>query len=224
MSHVAPRSDPLPALPVLEYGNPTDRLSPPPPPIGIRIAFFGVSLLAAASPFLPFTFDTSPLDVWIEFFNRPTSWDWELLSIATPFFLGLPLAAWHSRRLFRRQFGRGERLVMWGLGISGAALTNFLIGRATITQDMTPRDVREMTPPLLALVGGVVAVTCLLRRRYRDDAALVVLGSGYACNAAILLISMYSPTHVGWWVTLIAMIGMTAEWAYLCVSAFRASR
>ena len=94
-------SDPPPGPPVLEYGNANVQPPAPPTSSGARRAFLAVSLIAAVTPFLPFTFHTSPLDVWTELLSNPFTPDREVVQIATPFFVALPMAAWCLRRAIR---------------------------------------------------------------------------------------------------------------------------
>src|SRR5689334_1339033 len=90
----SPPPEPTPALPVLEYGNGGDDLGPVPPPFSLRLTFLILVVPAAVSPVLRFTYDTAPLDVWRRFLDDPGTPDSELLVLATPFFVGLALAAW----------------------------------------------------------------------------------------------------------------------------------
>src|SRR6476469_8338458 len=99
MSRLAMPSDPPPGPPVLEYGNSSVQPPPPPPSSTVRLVFFAVSLVAAVTPFLPFTFHTSPLDVWTELLSDPSTPDREVVQIATPFFVALPMAVWGLRRV-----------------------------------------------------------------------------------------------------------------------------
>jgi hypothetical protein len=224
MSQVTPASEPRPVLPVLEYGNPAE-LAPVPAPFGVRLTFFLVSLAAAASPFLPFTYNTSPLDVWIEFFSNPSSrLGDELLWIATPFFVGPLLAMLHLYRLFRPLLTRRIRIVVIVTGFVTAAVTQTFVVRGFVSGDLNHTEtVQVMLAPAVFVIGGILFVG-LMRARGCDEAAVVVLATGYACNAAMLLVVMYTPSHVGWWATLVGVCGIAAEWAYLCVRVARASR
>jgi hypothetical protein len=73
----------------------------------------------------------------------------------------------------------------------------------------------------VAIVIGLGITIRLLRRRYRDEAAVVALSTGYVANAAMLLVALYSPNHSGWWVTLVAVGGIALQWAYLLIRSLR---
>jgi hypothetical protein len=223
MSQAPPASDPQPALPVLDYGNPSE-LAPLQAPFKVRLAFFLLTLTAAASPFLPFTFNTSPLDVWIEFFHHPSPRDDELLWIATPFFLGPPLAALHLYRLFRPLLHQAIRIVAIATGFITAALTQVFVVRAFYEGNLSPTEIAQVMLAPAVLVGGGILFVGLMRSRRRDEAAVLALATGYACNAVMLLVVMYSPNYVGWWATLTAACAIAIEWAYLCVRAARTAR
>jgi hypothetical protein len=186
------------------------------------LTLFLLSLVAAATPFLPFTLDTSPLDVWTRFLSDPSTPDREIIQIATPFFVALPLAAWRLRRLVRPALRRGERLVMYAIGLAGASLTGVFVARGLADHDFKPIEFAQLLLAPAALGLGVLTVAALLRRRHRDDAATVALTTGYASNGAMLLAALFSPDHPGWWVTLVAVIGIAIEWGYLLVRSTRA--
>jgi hypothetical protein len=210
---------------VLEYGNPADPSELPPSPFSVRVALLVVGLAAGASAFLPFTYNTAPVDVWIELLTRRTPWDRErLFLIATPFFVGLPLAAWRVKRLFRPALSRGQRIAMYAVGLCGAALTTGFFVSVLAAGDLTPREIAQVLVGPTTLVVGTGTVARLLWRRHRDEAASVALTAGYACNGAMLVAAMYSPDHVGWWVTLAAVVGVAVEWAYLMILTRRSFR
>lgn len=185
--------------------------------------FFAVSLVAAVTPLLPFTFHTSPLDVWTELASDPFTPDREVVQLATPFFVALLMAAWCLRRVIRPALRRGERLAMYAIGLSGVSLTGAFVGHGLAAGALKPMELAQvMIAPAVVILGLGIAML-LLRRRYRDDAAAVVLSTGYVANAAMVLVALYSPDHSGWWVTLVAVIGIGGEWVYLLVRSVRAA-
>jgi hypothetical protein len=196
---------------VLEYGGPATA-GEPADGVPRRAAFLLVSLVAAASLFLPFTFSTSPWDVI-------SGWDGsrlgnDLLLIAWPFLLGLLSAAWDVRQLIRPGGGtRLERIAVFIPSVAAVLTTAFVWGRAVLTDSPTTRDLLQLAGGPVILACGIMLLGWLLRRGRPAHAAAVALHTGYATNAAVLLLVMASPDHPGWWATLIAVIGMAARGA-----------
>jgi hypothetical protein len=216
-------SGPAP-LPVLDYGAPADDL-PAALSLPVRLGLVVPALSAGASAFLPFTYSTSPLDVMVEWVGSTgTTWDGELLLIAAPFFAGVPVAVWGVRRAIRPALRRVERVGMYALALPCVALTAFIAVRALVTAGASAREMAEVTVgPAMIVAGGFLAVW-LWRRGWRDAAAVTALHTGYAANGAMLLGAMFSPDHVGWWATLVAVAGMICEGTLACRRASRARR
>ena len=217
MSRLASSPDSPAAPPVLEYGHAGDQPAPGAPPLAVRVGFLAVSLVAAVSPFLPFTFNTSPLDV-VTGYRFP---DRELLQIATPFFIALPMAGWTLRRVFRPGLRRGERLVMYAIGLAGASLTGAFVVSGVVEGGLRPLELALVLLGPAAIVIGLGTTLWLVRGRYLDDAATMALTTGYAANAVMVLAALYSPDHSGWWVTAVATGGIALEWVYLFVRSLR---
>jgi hypothetical protein len=206
MSRLSSPPDSQPAPPVLEYGNAADRAEPLPPPFGVRLAFLVLALPAAASPFLPFTFNVAPVDVWSGFLGDPGTPDGELIVLATPFFVGVALAVWQLRRLIRPGTRAAERFLAYVIAIACAALTTYFVTRLVGERDISLREVIQVTPGPTVLVAGAVLTLWLRSRGRRDGAATTALATAYSANAAMLFCPMFSPDHSGWWVSLIGCV------------------
>src|SRR4051794_25322349 len=83
--------------------------APVPPLSGrIRLLFFLLTLPAAVCPWFPFASQISPWDVvkevslHLDQLPTATSFFYNLVFLAAPFFVGLLISAWHFLRLFRR--------------------------------------------------------------------------------------------------------------------------
>jgi hypothetical protein len=205
MLRLAPYDGSPPPPPVLEYGHSTDLSEPPPPPpLSVRLLYVVLSLPAAASPFLPFTHDIAPVDVWGGFLANPGSPDGEFLLLATPFFVSLPLVVWQLRRLGRPR--AAERVVMYVIAVACAALTTYFLTRLLMEGNITAREAVEVMPGPAVLAAGATLALWLRRRGRYDDAATAALAAAYSANAVMLFIPMYSPDSPGWWVTLVAVM------------------
>jgi hypothetical protein len=205
---------PVPAVPVLEYGRPGDGAAVP-PGVWLRVVCFVLSLLAAGSIFLPFAFDTSPLDAL-------TQWDdlaneFVLILLSVPFLAGIPIAAWSLRRLARPRLTRGERWVVLALAVAFAGAMLWACVRTLVEGDLQVVEVFLLLIGPALLAGVAVVFVWLMRRGRRDAAAIAGLDGAYVANAVMLLIIFHSVDEWGWWVTCVAVVGLVFEgvvWAW----------
>ena len=200
-------------------------------PAWVNVVALVVWLFAGAVAFLPFAFQTSPLDALrLNVPENQGNW-WHAL-IAAPFFLAFPMIWLRLRALFSTQLSTsiGRRLI-WtvvGLSICGTISIEvpFLLHRAGTSE-------LQRLSILGAGFGILIASAVLLfrRRRYIDPtrACLVGLNTAYLANAALCLIvysfatgPLYSRS--GWLVTMIIVWPMALELVWLFIQTFEIQR
>ena len=171
-----------------------------------------LAISGAAAPFLPFTYDYSPLDTVL-----PGGRHFALLG--APFFLAIPIVIWQARRLIGARISRFESAAAYALS-AGAMLSvlwfivSFLMSQGLET--LRQADSAVTIGVCLALAG---ANTLLLARNLasacnQKSATEIFLLGGYLPNAAFCLIGFgwnsITNLQIGALVVLIACIG------YLC--------
>jgi len=188
-----------------------------------------ISMLAAAVAFLPFAFDTSPLDaVMLRVPGNQGNW-WHAL-VGAPFFLAFPMIWLRLRSLFSKQLSTSaERRVIWilvGLSICGTILVEmpFLLHLAGT------RGWPSLS--ILSLGLGIVIVSALLLSQRRRDmlptcACLVGLITAYLANAALCLV-VYAgasgpfQSRSGWLITMVIVWPMALELVWIFIQSFKA--
>lgn len=187
-----------------------------------------ISLLAGIIVFLPFAFNTSPLDaVLLRVPGNQGNW-WHAL-VGAPFFLALPLIWLRLRSLASKQTSTpvGRRLIWIFVGLSICATisveTPFLLHLAGTS------EWQRLT--ILCLGFGIVVASGagLLFRRggiSPDHGCLVGLNTAYLANAALCLV-VYSnaegpfASRSGWLLTMIIIWPMALEIMWIFIQSLR---
>jgi hypothetical protein len=180
------------------------------------------SVLCAVVVFLPFAFDTSPLDaVMLKVPGNQGNW-WHAL-IGMPFFLAFPMVWLHWRSLVsNRSFTSTKYRILWTLALLSVAgtlavETPFLLHLAGTSE--------WQRLVVLTLGVGIVLVSgafLFLRRREIDPtrACLVGLNTAFLANATLCLV-VYSGadgnlgSRLGWWVTVVIVWPLAVEVVWL---------
>ena len=184
-------------------------------------------LLAGAVVFLPFAFDTSPLDaVMLRVPGNQGKW-WHFLAGA-PFFLAFPMIWLRLRALFSdRLLTRMERRLVWsvaGLSLAGtlAVQTPFLLHLAGTSN--------WQSFSILSLGFGIVVASAVIlvarRRRFSPTrACLIGLETAYLANAELCLIVYSEATGTlgsrsGWLVSLAIVWPILFELIWFFIQSF----
>src|SRR5882672_7267690 len=171
---------------VLEY-------SPPAPPARRRKSrwvWLMLSLPVVVVPFVPFACGESPVGVLKKGSEDVTNLNKEEVEImlaALPLALGLLIAVWHARVLWRPASAAEYYLAhLAGLTMAGCVVA--LIGMLGFGTDSLDRvELLTLGLPSGLLGLGFLAWLTLRRRMVPDDRALAALLAGYVSAAALAL-------------------------------------
>ncbi len=187
-----------------------------------------VSLLALIVIFLPFAFDTSPLNaVMLQVPGNQGNW-WHAL-VGVPFFLAFPMIWLRLRSLFSgRPWTSAGRHAIWAvvcLSMCGTILVElpFLLHLAGTSE--------WQRLFVLALGFGIAIVSGVLlwvRRRHipATRACVAGLNTAYLANAALCLV-VYSAargplgSRSGWFITMVIVWPMALELVWIVAEGFR---
>jgi hypothetical protein len=189
-------------------------------PAWANVVLLLVWLAAGAVAFLPFAFDTSPLNaVMFRVPGEQGNW-WHFLAGA-PFFLAYPMIWLRLRSLFSEQLStQVERRLAWGAAVVSmagtlAVETPFLLHLAG-TSDWQRFAVLGLG---LGILLGSCALLFLRRRRIPpSQSCRAALGTAYLANAALCLV-VYSGaaggmgSRSGWYLTAVLVWPMLLELA-----------
>ena len=187
-----------------------------------------VSLVAVVVAFLPFAFDTSPLNaVMLRVPGNQGNW-WHAL-VGAPFFLAFPMIWLRLRSLFSGQastpMGRRVIWILVALSICGTILVEmpFLLHLAG-TRGWPSLSI------LSAGLGIIIASTILLFLRRRDipatRACLAGLTTAYLANAALCLVVYSGATgtlhsKLGWLITMMIVWTLALDLLWIFAESFR---
>jgi hypothetical protein len=185
-------------------------------------------LLAGAVAFLPFAFDTSPLDaVMLHVPGNQGNW-WHFLAGA-PFFLAFPMIWLRLRVLFSAQPSTPiERRVIWiaaGLSVAGtlAVQTPFLLHLAG-TSNWQSFSILSLG---LGILIASAAILVARRRRFSPTrVCLIALETAYLANLELCLIVYSEATgslasRSGWLISLIIVWPILFELIWFFILSLR---
>jgi hypothetical protein len=197
-------------------------------PVWANVIQLLIWLAAGAVAFIPFAFDTSPLDaVMLHVPGNQGNW-WHFLAGA-PFFLAIPMIWLRMRALFRTQLSTTlERRLIWSavaLSIGGTTMVEvpFLVHLAGTSA--------WQRLSVLSLGFGIMvasSIALFIRRRHISptQACLVGMDSAYLANATLCLIvysfatgSLWSRS--GWLVSRLIVWPIALELVWLSSRTFR---
>lgn len=178
-----------------------------------RCTSSGLLLLALpglAVPFLPFTYDVSPLQTIL-----PGRWWGNVTLLGAPFFLAIPIAIWQARRLFASRLTSFEIVAAYVLSAGAMISVLWFIGILLSDEGFNTFRKVEPTVSIFACWLLVVANVALLwRNRFKPIApearAEVFLLGGYLPNAIFCLLAFgwgdWSRLQSGAWTAAIACV------------------
>jgi len=184
------------------------------PPRWVRVCLLLGSCIAAATFFLPFTWRVSPAEVVWDFVSQTgTSFlgIWTLVLMATPFFLGLLLVAWHARLTIREPATNAERVVMSVAAVASLGMSAWLFVAVVSGTSVRGEQVAVLVATLVALLGLASMLFCWRRLRSADLSITVLAEGAYLTNATFCLIIFEERPDFGWWITLVAGLLMLVE-------------
>ena len=161
--------------------------------------FTALGLIGVATPFLPFTFDVSPLDALRE--------EFELVILGSPFFLA-PLASAASMRLvLSGRSSKQERVIAYFLsGISACATLYITI---FFLFDETPSTFEAwlaVVSTWVAIALGIALVVTAGRRGSPEMATVIAIQAAYVANASFCLILFREDWQSGAIITLLTVL------------------
>src|SRR5688500_7955130 len=158
---------------------------------GMRVALFILSLPALVTPFLSFTWGTSPLDV----IEDVPGWnsEWPLYLLALTFFASFPILLWKARRLaWATPPGRWETRALAVVALIVTVPAVMVVGRMLweVRQTMRAGNMRGdetvmLSLAVVVLAGGLILSAWRWRRRgllFGIETSLVV---GYVTVAGM---------------------------------------
>lgn len=205
--------------PVLDYQLPRTAATAA-PSMGEKIFFVIASLPAAISFFLPFAWNTSPLDVLSDWNGWENEGNLEL--VALPFAMGFAIVAWKARLLFPSSPRRWERRIAHAVAALVSFATFALIIRCAFEDIIGNLEewMQMLSAPTL-LAAGVAGIVWLSLRRQPVPAATLALQTVYAANGVMCMLIFKSRDEPGWWLTFLAVIAIAAETVIAIVRARR---
>jgi hypothetical protein len=206
---VAPESPPIATF-ALEYS----RTSPASCSRFIRAILLSATLPAAITPFLQFTWSTSPLDVIRDITYATVHQSPDLGMpfglIAGPFFIGTILFLWQLRLLVWPRTSKAERVIMLSLAGTSALLTVgfFAMGiHDALNGGRAPSSDFWIvgSGQFILLLAGVLLLWLRKRGGSGNSLASLALHAAYLANAGICLLGFFHDYDAGAWLTLIAV-------------------
>jgi len=189
-------------------------------PLVLRVVFFLVAVVGAATPFMPFAIGTSPWDV-VQVWDR--HWEFNLVLVGLPFFAAVVGVAWRVRRRLGAPW-RAERVGWYGIALVLGAACGMLTGRGFDGDDFQWGELVQIAIGPGVTIAWAVAAVWLHRCGRRDDAVTAALVGAYLGNAIMCLAIFWPSQDMGWRVTAGVALGLIAETVTTLVWAARARR
>jgi hypothetical protein len=182
----------------------------------LQIGLFLLALPALVTPFVSFTYNTSPLEV----VDDPPRWgsgEWILYLVALPYFFAFPILLWKARRLvFAITPGRGEQRAVLLSAIGLMIPTLIVLGE--MVSDL-PQLIREgkfdsalmLSVAFITLFAGFAAAAWRCRCGDWLGGIEVLLIIGYLSNAGMTLLAFHDRPELGYWLTVPVAASFAAE-------------
>jgi hypothetical protein len=205
-------------IPMLNYAAPATTATNTRPRTPMQIALFVLTLPALMTPFVPFTYGTSPLDAVAHVPAFGDS-DWTLYLIAIIYFAAFPILLWKSRLLlFSSTPRRWERRMLTVTAVIVTAPPLIVIGLMLSDVPELIRDGNfggdEMLMLSIALGSLFIGFGGAARRWWRRDGLggfENLLITGYLTNAAMCLLAFHDNPEMGYWLTAPVAASFAAE-------------
>jgi hypothetical protein len=179
-------------------------------PAGIlRTLLLWFALLAAATPFLPFAANTAPWEVVEVLDGTEAPTDWALCGAGLGFFTALPMAVvllwWRAKD----QVPAGMRICAVTVSFLTITVTVMIV-TLLWADDLTAQwhELAIFAPALVLVIGGTWLV---VRTPDSSRASVLALEVAYLTHATTLLAIFTGASEPGWWVTLVAVLGVGGE-------------
>ena len=159
----------------------------------VHVLLTVAGLAGIAGMFLPFTSNTSPVDVLDDDM-------WGLWPLALPFFLAVPAFAASVRWIISGSLSRLERMVAYVVSGASACATLYFV--VVMLADSTgPERIQGwlvMTVPVAILLAGAYVLRRTARAaRSRDFSPVLAIQVAFLANAALCLIGFFGHWQVG---------------------------
>jgi hypothetical protein len=184
----------------------------------MQAVFFVLALPALLTPFVSFTYGTSPLDVLRELPSYDS--EWTLYFIGATFFAAFPIVLWKARRFAwpAPPPGRRQTRALAGVALIVTAPAIIVVARMLreVPQMMRGGNFRGeeiimLSLALITLVGGTVLSGWRWRRRGLLAGAETLLVVGYVTITAMCLYAFHDGPQLGYWLTVPATASFAAE-------------
>lgn len=197
-------------------------------PVWVNAVALLVWLVAGAVVFVPFAFDTSPLNaVMLRVPGDQGNW-WHVL-VGAPFFLAFPMIWLRLRALFSKQLSTATgRRFIWIVAVFSTCGT-ILVELPFLLHLAGTSDWQQFS--VLGLGFGIVitsAIFLFVRRRgiFPTSACLVALDAAYLANAALCLVVYSEATGTawsrsGWLITMVIVWPVALELVWLMIETSR---
>ena len=184
----------------------------------LQIILFVLALPAVVTPFVSFTWRTSPLEV-VSDTPSLTGSNWPLFGVGLSFFAAFPILLWKSRRLlWATPPARWERRVLAVVAVVVTVPAFAVI--ATMLWEL-PQAVREgnfrsdgigtFGVALVTFAGGLILAAMRWRRRNLLAGLETLLLVGFLANAAMCLFAFHDDPEFGYWLTVPVAASFAAE-------------
>jgi hypothetical protein len=205
-----------PTIPLLNYAAPATGESARRRRTPMQVALFLLALPAVVTPFVPFAYDSSPVDA-VRDVPQFGSDDWILYLVALTFFTGFPILLWKSRLLLlpvapRWWEWRVLAVVTLIISIPIVIVVGGMLWQVRRGNFSFDSEGMLMLSVALGVPPAATTVMALRWRRRGWQAALeTLLISGYLTNAAMCLLAFHEYAEIGYWLTVTVAASFAAE-------------
>jgi len=186
-------------------------------PSAIQVILFVLALPALVTPFVAFTYGTSPLDVISE--ERSFFSEWPLYMCAITFFAAFPIVLWKGWRLLvptppAPWTMRAMAAVSLIVNVPAIVIAASMVAQTpeSIRDDTFQRDEAAMLAFVLAtLLGSAFLAAWRWRRRGLLAGVNTFFVGGYLTVMAICLLAFHEDPELGYWLTVPVAASFAAE-------------
>jgi hypothetical protein len=184
----------------------------------LHVAITAFALVGIVTPFLPFTYDVSPLAA-VAAVAYPHSDDFWLCLLGSPFFLAILVSIASIRLMVFGKSSRSELAVAYCVSIIMACATLFFtIRNISESWPSTLHDWFSLALPWAAIaLGSALIVRSWLLRVPSGLIAVTTMQSAYVANALLCLFGFWPDWQIGAIVTLLTVsvyLGQSCCWCF----------